>query len=59
MTVWDARSGRLLATLSGHTAEVNAAVFSPYGSRIVTASADRTAKIYSDDFAELLKRAKQ
>src|SRR5262249_9581538 len=31
--------------LGGHTAAVNSAVFSPDGSRIVTASRDRTARI--------------
>src|SRR5262249_44112015 len=42
-TVWDARTGAQLLTLSGH----RLAVFSPDGARIVTASRDdRTAKVW-------------
>jgi WD40 repeat protein len=36
----------VIAVLRGHEAEVNSAVFSPAGSRIVTASWDRTARIW-------------
>ncbi|MGD0480411.1 MAG: hypothetical protein ABSA42_09590 [Terracidiphilus sp.] len=57
--IWDVESGRLLATLSGHTNLVVDAEFSPDGRRIVTASADGTAKVYIANFGELLKRAKQ
>ena len=34
--VWDAESGRTLATLTGHQGFVNSAVFSPDGKRVVT-----------------------
>jgi WD40 repeat protein len=44
--IWDVASGRLLATLEGHTGEVVDAEFSPDGSRVVTASWDGTAKIW-------------
>ena len=40
--VWDAESGKTLATLQGHTAAVFSAAFSPDGKRIVTASYDKT-----------------
>jgi WD40 repeat protein len=35
-----------LLTLSGHTADVNSANFSPDGTKIVTASADKTARLW-------------
>jgi WD40 repeat protein len=44
--VWDARSGRRLASLMGHTGAINTVAFSPDGRRIVTASADGTARIW-------------
>jgi WD40 repeat protein len=44
--VRDARSGRLLRTLSGHTRQVGAAEVSHDGRRIVTVSLDGTAKIW-------------
>ena len=36
--VWDADSGKVLASLEGHTFCVNSAAFSPDGKRVVTAS---------------------
>ncbi|MCA1596639.1 MAG: WD40 repeat domain-containing protein, partial [Chloroflexi bacterium] len=44
--LWDARTGRLIATLRGHTGEVRSAVFSPDGTRILTASEDNTARLW-------------
>lgn len=44
--IWDARSGRLKTRLHGHDHEVNAAVFSPDGTRVLTASADHTARLW-------------
>ena len=38
--------GYILAVLSGHSDYLNSAAFSPDGSRIVTASADKTARIW-------------
>ena len=43
--VWDAGSGRLLATLT-HTAAVNNATFSPDGKRVITANYDHTARLW-------------
>jgi WD40 repeat protein len=44
--VWDATTGKSLATLSGHSKPVVAVAFSPDGSRIVTASDDHSARLW-------------
>jgi WD40 repeat protein len=44
--LWEASSGRPLATLQGHTGPVRAAAFSPDGSRVLTASGDATARLW-------------
>ena len=56
--VWDARTGATLATLSGHSITLFTAAFSPDGSRIVTASADKTARVW-DVTPEGLRRGKE
>jgi WD40 repeat protein len=45
-TVWDARTGAELLTLTGHTNKVLCAAFSPDGTRIVTGCMDGTAKVW-------------
>jgi WD40 repeat protein len=44
--VWDAKTGAEVLTLKGHTRAVFAASFSADGTRIVTGSWDRTAKVW-------------
>ena len=44
--LWDAATGKALVTLEGHTDRVWSAAFSPDGTRVVTASFDKTAKIW-------------
>jgi len=51
--VWDTRSGKLLLTIDGHAETVENAAYSPDGSRIVTASWDRTAKVWDAKTGEL------
>jgi len=52
--VWDAGTGHMLAKLTGHTARLWDAAFSPDGNRVVTASQDGTSKIYNMNFKQLL-----
>src|SRR5208283_5432687 len=51
--VWDAVSGRLLATLSGPNVEVRKATFSPDGKRIVTNGADKAARVWDAETGQL------
>ena len=44
--LWEADSGKLLATFQGHTGAVVSAVFSPDGRRVLTASYDNTARLW-------------
>jgi WD40 repeat protein len=44
--VWDAATGKLLATPLQHQGPVRSAAFSPDGSRVVTVSLDHTARIW-------------
>jgi len=44
--VWDAATGEALVILEGHAKEVDQAQFGPDGTKILTASLDRTARIW-------------
>ncbi len=44
--VWNSNTGQLLCELSGHTASVNWANFDPSGEYAVTASDDKTVKVW-------------
>jgi len=57
--VWNAESGRLLATLTGHQGEVYRAVFTPDGKRVITAGRDGTVRTYIVDFDDLLAWAEK
>jgi len=51
---WDISTGSKLLTFSGHTNNVNAADFSPDGSKLVTSSNDKTVKIWNASTGALL-----
>jgi WD40 repeat protein len=44
--IWNAGSGALVSELKGHGGMVESIVFSSNGQRVLTASADKTAKIW-------------
>jgi len=44
--VHDAATGKVLATLAGHEGAVRMSQFSPDGTRIVTVSDDKTARVW-------------
>jgi len=44
--IWDAATGGCLATLTGHSAAVEAVAFSPAGALLATGSADTTARLW-------------
>jgi WD40 repeat protein len=54
--VWDAATAKEIAVLRGHEGPVTSAAFSPDGTRIVTASWDRTARVWDVHFATLVPK---
>jgi WD40 repeat protein/DNA-binding SARP family transcriptional activator len=54
--VWDAATGEVLLTLSGHTGPVGGIAFSPDGTRLATASEDYTARVWDVSSGEELLR---
>jgi hypothetical protein len=54
--VWDAQTGDKLLELKGHTGTVNDVAVTPDGARIVTGSADRTARIWDARTGAELRR---
>ena len=44
--LWDAATGKAVATLAGHTGPVRAVAFSPDGTRVLTGSEDNTARLW-------------
>jgi WD40 repeat protein len=55
--IWDARTGRAIVTLEGHSASVWSAAFSSDGARVVTASEDNTAIIHPATIGPWLRDA--
>jgi WD40 repeat protein len=52
--LWDAASGKDLATLNGHTSCVNDLVYAPDGQQLWSASCDHTIRVWRPDTSELL-----
>jgi WD40 repeat protein len=52
--IWDARSHRLLHTLSGHASAVSSVAFDRNGDRVVTGNLDGTARIWDVRTGKLL-----
>ncbi|WP_370691940.1 caspase family protein [Bradyrhizobium xenonodulans] len=50
VNLWDAESGRLLASFAGHQEDIEAVAFFPGGTRLISASEDKTIKVW--DIAE-------
>jgi len=50
--IWDAVSGKLVKTCSGHDGPIQTASFSPASDRIATASSDRTIRIWDSGTGE-------
>ena len=55
--VWDLASGDVLVALAGHSKQVSAARFSPDGTKILTISVDRSARIYPSRLEPLVSAA--
>jgi WD domain, G-beta repeat len=51
----DVDDSKEIAVLKGHTSDVNSAVFSGDGKRVVTASGDKTARIWDVTWATLVR----
>lgn len=52
--MWDAATGEPLRTLSGHTASVWSAAYSPDGRTIVTASGEGTDRVWDADYHDFI-----
>ena len=52
--IYDARFGKEIALLQGHTAPVTSAAYSPDGKRIVSASADKTVRVWDAETGKTL-----
>ena len=56
--MWDATSSRPLLTLRGHSDAVYDVAFRPDGTRLATASADKTVRVYALNIEHLMGLAR-
>ncbi len=56
LNIWDVASGNLAAHLEGHTSDVEAIAFAPNGKFVVSASEDKSVRIWSVENHEELVR---
>jgi eukaryotic-like serine/threonine-protein kinase len=54
--IWNAVSGQLVQSLSGHDGDVRAVVFSPAGKHLATTGADHTVRLWSIETGEEVLR---
>ena len=59
VNLWDAAGGKLLGTLKGHKAIVQAVAFSPDGALVASGSWDKTVKIWETATGHLLRTLEQ
>jgi WD40 repeat protein len=55
--LWDLQSGRLVATLEGHTEAENCVCFSDEGQRLVSAGLDNFLVVWNEASGEVLRSA--
>jgi eukaryotic-like serine/threonine-protein kinase len=55
LAIWDAASGRLERQLEGHAGSVHQVAFSPQGSRLASAGADRTVRVWDPATGALVR----
>ena len=53
--MWDAETGSLLRTLTGHTSSVGSVTFSPNGTTLVSGSSDDTVRVWDAETGSLLR----
>jgi WD40 repeat protein len=53
-TIWDTNAGAAVATLSGHEKRINAVSIDPGSARVVTASDDRTVRVWDAHTGRLI-----
>jgi len=54
--VWDAKTGKQLRELQGHTSSVHSVAFSPDGNQIVSGSYDQSVRVWDAKTGEQLKK---